>query len=60
MYKPDQTETLQSLTDRKKEVMNKIIHGEHLDSLSMSALQKQLTDLTKRIEEKKREEVLNG
>jgi len=59
MYKPENNDTLESLTLRKKEVMNKIIHGEHLDSLSMSALQKQLTDLAKKIEDKKREEAIN-
>lgn len=53
-------DTLEELEARKKETLNKIIHGDHLDALSMDALQRKLADLTKKIEAKRKEEVSNG
>lgn len=56
MYKPE-PEPLEVLESRKRELMNKIVNGSHLDSLSMKALQDGLAGVTKKIEERKREEV---
>jgi small-conductance mechanosensitive channel len=58
MYKPE-PESLETLETRKTELMNKIINGSHLDALSMDALQKQLADVRKKIEEQ-RKEVASG
>jgi hypothetical protein len=54
MYQPT-PESLESLEARKKEVMNKIINGSHLDALSMQALQNQLADIRKKITEAEKE-----
>jgi hypothetical protein len=60
MYKPDQTETIESLQTRREDVKQKMIHGADLDFYTIEKLKDQYNFLSKRIEEKKREEVLNA
>lgn len=60
MYKPDQTETLESLQARREEVKQKMIHGADLDFYTIEKLKDQYTFLSQRIEDKKREEVTSA
>lgn len=60
MYKPDQTETLESLQTRREEVKQKMIHGADLDFYTIEKLKDQYTFLSQRIEDKKREEVTSA
>lgn len=54
MYKP-QPKSLEQLKQERKEVMDKIINGAHLDFFSMTRLTKHLAEINKQILELEKE-----
>lgn len=47
--------SLAELTERKRELTNKIVNGQNLDYMAMDKLQKQLASVNKEIHQRKEE-----